>query len=277
VVSRDETGLLTEAFNEMAQGLRERERARVAIEKYMSPKVYELIQRGELRIGGESREITVLMTDIRSFTTLAEATPAEQLLTLLNRYFEAMFGPITKYEGEVDKYIGDGILAKFGATVWYPDHARRGVLAAIEMLEACDRLNVELQREGLPELRMGIGANTGAAIVGNIGANERMEYTIISDAVNTAERVGSICKDLNWDLLISHETYAQVRDVVEVGEPTSVRLRGQTRDTLVYPVLGERGAVSLERVRRYRQIDARGRVGVEEPRPLAHPRSVALS
>jgi len=277
VVSRDETGVLTEAFNEMAQGLRERERSRVAIEKYMSPKVYELIQRGELRIGGESREITVLMTDIRSFTTLAEATPAEQLLTLLNRYFEAMFGPITKYEGEVDKYIGDGILAKFGATVSYPDHARRGVLAAIEMLEACDRLNLELQHEGLPELRMGIGANTGAAIVGNIGANERMEYTIISDAVNTAERVGSMCKELDWDLLISHETYVQAMDAIEVGEPTSVRLRGQTRDTVVYPVLGQRGAVTPERRQRYHQTTSRTWAGAEATRPVAHPRPVPLS
>jgi class 3 adenylate cyclase len=151
------------------------------------------------------------------------------------------------------------------------------VLAAIEMLDACDRLNVELRREGLPELHMGIGANTGAAIVGNVGANERMEYTIISDAVNTAERVGSMCKELSWDLLISRETYVQAQDAIEVGEPTLVRLRGQTRDTMVYPVLGQRGAVSAERRRSYDQLSANGRPRVEGPRSPAQPRPVALS
>jgi class 3 adenylate cyclase len=178
------------------------------------------------------------------------------LVDFLNRYLQRMVAPITKYDGEVDKYMGDAILAKFGATEWYPDHARRAVLAMIEMIEACDQLNEELRREGRPVLRMGIGANTGEAVVGNIGSTERMEYTIISDAVNTAQRIEELCKEVGWDLLISDETYGQTTEIVEVGEPWTIQLRGHTRDTLVYPILGRKGAVPTVRRRAYEALQA---------------------
>ncbi len=251
VQSEDELGILAATFNEMRGGLKERERSRDAIQRYMSPKVYDLIQRGELKMGGVSREITVFKTDIRDFTSLSEKMQPEALVDFLNRYFENIVAPISKYDGEVDKYMGDAVLAKFGATEWYPDHARRAVLAMIEMIEACERMNYELRREGQPPVRMGIGVNTGEAVVGNIGAAARMEYTIISDAVNTAQRIEELCKEFGWDLLMSDRTYEQARDAVEVGEPWSIRLRGHTRDTLVYPILGRKGAVSPDRRRAY--------------------------
>lgn len=266
VQSEDETGILTSAFNEMTGGLRERERSRVAIEKYMSPKVYRLIQSGELQMGGESREITVFKTDIRDFTGLSGSLDPHALITLLNRYFERMVVPVTKYAGEVDKYMGDAILAKFGATEWYPDHARRAILAMIEIIEACEQFSAELQAEGKPPLRMGIGANTGAAVVGNVGSTERMEYTIISDAVNTAQRIEELCREFGWDLLISEHTHAQAKDQVEVGTPWRVQLRGQSGNILVYPVLGRRGDVPLHRRRAYERLVRReegvyGRLG----------------
>ncbi|HZT08319.1 MAG TPA: adenylate/guanylate cyclase domain-containing protein [Chloroflexota bacterium] len=251
VRTEDEHGILTEAFNEMRGGLRERERSRAAIERYMSPKVYRLIQAGELSMGGVSREITVFKSDIRDFTPLSEKMEPEALVDFLNRYFEAMVAAITKYDGEVDKYMGDSILAKFGATEWYPDHARKAVLAMVEMVETCEAFNQALVREGAPPIRMGIGGNTGTAVVGNIGSTDRMEYTIISDAVNTAQRIEELCKEVGWDLLISEETYKQASDVVEVGRPWSIRLRGRTRDTLVYPILGRMNAVPPARRRAY--------------------------
>jgi adenylate cyclase len=254
VQTDDEHGILAMAMNDMQVGLRERNRAQIAIERYMSPKVYKLIQSGELRMGGVSREITVFKTDIRDFTELSERMDPHALVEFLNRYFEAMVAAIAKYDGEVDKYMGDAILAKFGATEPCPDHAERAVLAMIEMIEACERFGIELRREGLEPVRMGIGANTGEAVVGNIGSSQRMEYTIISDAVNTAERIEGLCKEVGWDLLISEQTYAQAQNVIEVGRPWSMRLRGQTRDTLVYPVLGSRGAVSPRRRQAYESL-----------------------
>lgn len=254
VQTADETGTVTVAFNEMTRGLRERERARAAIERYMSPKVYRLIQAGELKMGGQGREISVFKTDIRGFSALAETMDAEALVTYLNRYFERMVSAVTKYDGEVDKYMGDSILAKFGATEWYPDHARRAALSMIDMIEACEQLSDELEAEGKPRIHMGIGGNTGYAVVGNVGSPERMEYTIISDAVNTAQRIEELCKELGWDLLISEQMYEQARDVIEVGEPWTVQLRGQTKQTLVYPVLGRAGAVPPHRARRYAEL-----------------------
>ncbi|MBM2812152.1 MAG: cyaA 2 [Chloroflexi bacterium] len=261
VQSRDETGVLTAAFNEMTAGLRERERSRVAIEKYMSPKVYRLIQDGELKkMGGSRREITVLKTDIRGFTTRAEAMDPEELVEFLNRYFERIVAKVSKYDGEVDKYMGDSILAKFGATQWYPDHARQAALAMVEMIEACDLLNEELVAEGHAAIKMGIGVNTGTAVVGNLGSPERMEYTIISDAVNTAQRIEDLCSELGWDLLMSEATYAEAEDAIAVGMPWEVQLRGQSRQTLVYPVLGRKGEVPSHRLRAYQALQLRSTV-----------------
>lgn len=259
ISTEDETGILTEAFNEMTGGLRERERSRVAIEKYMSPKVYKLIQSGELAMGGASREITVFDTDIRSFTSISETMTPNDLIAFLNRYFTKMVAAVHKYDGEVDKYVGDAILAKFGATEWYPDHARRAVLAMIEMIEACHALTEELRAEGNWPIFMGIGCNTGNAVVGNLGSPERMEYTIISDAVNTAARGQELTKEFGWDMLISETTHEQAKDYIEVGEPWAIELRGQTRDTYLYPVLGRKGDVPRWRQEAYEELRRSGR------------------
>ncbi len=259
VRTQDETGVLTEAFNEMTSGLRERERSRVAIERYLSPQVYRLIQTGELAVSGASREITVVETDIRSFTRASETMDPPELIESLNRYFGHMVSAIHKYEGEVDKFIGDAILAKFGATKGYPDHARKAVFAMIEMIEACDQLDAELRAEGNWIIRMGIGCNTGPAVVGNLGSPEHMEYTIISDSVNTATRIQELTKEFGWDILISDTTYAQTKDDIEVGEPWTLELRGQTRDTLIYPVIGRKGEVSARRRELYQALRQHGR------------------
>ncbi|MBI4213542.1 MAG: HAMP domain-containing protein [Chloroflexi bacterium] len=259
VTTEDETGVLTEAFNEMTGGLRERERSRIAITKYMSQKVYKLIQTGELGMGGVTREITVFDTDIRSFTSISETKTPDDLIAFLNRYFTRMVACVYKYDGEVDKFVGDAILAKFGATEWYPDHARRAVLCMIEMIEACDELDEELKAEGDWVIRMGVGCNSGPAVIGNLGSPERMEYTIISDVVNTAARAQELTKEYGWDLLISDATYEEAKDYIEVGEPWTLQLRGQTRDTYLYPVLGRKGDVSPRRRALYEDLKLHGR------------------
>ena len=147
----DEVGP-SEAFNETLVGLRERQRSQIAIERYMSPQVYQLIQQHRLELGGTTRPITVIKSDIRDFTMLSGTMDAPTLVEFLNRYFRRMVTAITKYGGEVDKFMGDSILAKFGATEPDAAHPVHAVLAMIEMLEQCERLNHELRREGLPTI-----------------------------------------------------------------------------------------------------------------------------
>ncbi len=251
VTTSDETGLLTRTFNQSVQGLRERDRARDAFGRYMSPELYEQIQRGEMELGGETRDITIVLSDIRGFTSLSETMEPRELVGLLNEYFENQVAAIQRYGGSVDKYMGDAILARFGAPVAYADHAVRAVLAMIEMSEALEQFNQKRERQGQPTIRNGVGANSGAVVVGNIGSSLRMEYTIIWDTVNATQRIAELCKSLDWDLLIGETTARQVTRYVQLGEPHRTVLRGRIGETRVFPVLGLKAAGELL-VARYR-------------------------
>ncbi len=207
--------------------------------------------------GDLSREVPVISSDetgvlmvtfnrtlhgLRERDRAKDAFPHD-LVSLLNRYFETQVAAIQRYGGTVDKFMGDAILAKFGAPVWYPDHARRAVLAMVEMREALEGFNRELQQQGLSPIRIGIGANTGPVVVGNIGSTARMEYTIIGDTVNATQRIEDLCKELRWDLLIGETTYELAKDIIDVGEPHRTTLRGRQQESLVYPLIGiKRGA-----------------------------------
>jgi adenylate cyclase len=240
VMSRDETGVLAREFNQMVGGLRERDKARDAFGRYFSEDFYSMVQAGQLELGGEKREITVVMSDIRSFTTLSETMDPTELVSFLNEYFTLQVDAIKRHGGEVDKYMGDAILAKFGAPIWYPDHARRAALAMLDMREALEIFNKRREDRGEAPIRIGIGANTGQAIVGNIGSTSRMEYTIIGDTVNATQRIEDLCKELRWDLLISETVYDAARDLVEVGEPHAITLRGRQNETLIYPLVSHK-------------------------------------
>ena len=239
--TEDETGMLTGSFNEMVAGLRERERVKDTFGKYMSKEVTDYLLQGEVKLGGESREISVLISDIRSFTTLSEGLPPEDLVAFLNEYFSRMTACVLLNKGRVDKYMGDAILASFGAPIPHPDHAERAVRAALMMREALEEFDKELEAQGRKPIRIGIGVNTGTVIVGNIGSEERLEYTIIGDVVNATQRTEDLTKEFAWDILITDNTYEQCKDVIEVGEPHMVTLRGRTHDTAIYPVLGLKG------------------------------------
>lgn len=265
VQTQDEIGTLTQAFNEMTSALREREPSRVGVDEHTTPTGSQLVRSGEMRMGGDQREITVFKTDIRGFSALAETLDPDALVQFLNHYFTRMVTCIHKHGGEVDKYMGDAILAKFGAADWYPDHAHKAVLSMIEIIEACEDFSEELRAEGRSPIRMGVGCNTGLAVVGNVGSPDRMEHTVISDAVNTSERIEELCDQFGWDLLISGTTYEQAKDSVEVGEPWTLELRGQTRDTYIYPVLGRKGQVPPHRLRAYEALRTRGRSTYADP------------
>jgi adenylate cyclase len=173
-----------------------------------------------LRPGGQRREITVLFSDIRNFTTISERRDPALVSELLNLYLEAMAGCIVRHGGVIDKFIGDGILAFFGAPVAQADHARRALASARDMLSALNTVRSVWRERGVDELRIGIGLHTGEAIVGNLGSAERLDYTVIGDTVNTASRVESATKDLKVSLLFTAATRTRL------GPETSCQAMG---------------------------------------------------
>lgn len=209
--------------------------------RYLSPKVVEQLVKNpsvELKLGGDKQRITVLFSDIRGFTTLSEQLPPENVVELLNEYFQTMTDVIFRFDGMVDKFIGDAIMAIFGAPVPRPDDASRAVRTALAMREAMETLKAKWAREGKRGFAIGVGVNTGEAIVGNMGSRQHMGYTAIGDTVNLASRLESKNKDLGTMILISESTYESVKENVEVKEYREITVKGKARAFSVYEVLG---------------------------------------
>jgi class 3 adenylate cyclase len=234
----DELGELTDAFNNMAQSLREKEVIKGAFSKYVTKSVVDRIleHKDGLKLGGEKKIVTIFFSDIRGFTPMSEALSAEQVVHILNEYFTAMTTIIFKYEGTLDKFMGDAIMAVFGAPIDQPDHAERAVLAAVDMSEKMKELQAKWRMEGKKEVNIGIGINTGEVVVGNIGSNERMEYTAIGDNVNLTQRLESVAE--KGQILISAATYERVKDRVEAVMLDPLKVKGKTDKVLAYSVTG---------------------------------------
>jgi class 3 adenylate cyclase len=238
VRSHDETGILANTFNDMVGGLRERDFIRDTFGRYMSKQVADQVLSGDLKLGGERKEVTLLMSDIRGFTTLSETMSPEQLVDFLNRYFGLMVGCVLDHEGVVDKYMGDAILAVFGAPIPNPRHAEQAALAALDMRRHLAAFNADLAEAGHAPIRIGIGINTGQVVAGNIGSEARMEYTVIGDAVNATQRIEDLTKDVKTDILVSDTSLAVMGGKFAVGAPHHVTLRGRTHETAIYPLRG---------------------------------------
>lgn len=239
IISKDETGLLTETFNEMVEGLRDREKLKSMFSAYVSQEVAEAVMRGEVRLGGEKRHVTVMMTDVRSFTTISEGVTPEQLVEMFNRYFEYMIDSIFEFEGILDKFIGDGIMIEFNAPLFQERHELRGVLTGLRMREMLARFNEDQAELGLPPFAIGMGVHCGEAIIGNIGADgKKVEYTALGDTVNVSARLESATKEMSTDLCISADIYSCVRDYIDVGPRIGLALKGKTVPVYAYTVLG---------------------------------------
>jgi adenylate cyclase len=209
--------------------------------RYVSPKVVDQLVKdpnAELKLGGNQQNVTVLFSDIRGFTTMSEQLKPAQVVELLNEYFQTWTDIIFKHDGTVDKFIGDAVMAIFGAPVEHEDDPVRAVKAALEMKAALHQLNSKWEAEGKPTFKIGVGLNTGEAIVGNMGSQQAMGYTVIGDTVNVASRLESKTKDFGAFLLISEQTYQYVKDIIEVEEHTGVQVKGRAGALSVYEVLG---------------------------------------
>jgi adenylate cyclase len=235
---RDELGELATAFNAMSTGLAERDRVRDLLDKNVSPEVATRLLRDGAALGGEEREVTILFADLRGFTTLSEGLPPRELITLLNRFLDRMSARIEAEGGIIDKFIGDEIMALFGAPVAQPDSADRAVRAALGMRAALAELNAELAAEGRPPLAFGVGINTARVVAGNIGSHRRLNYSVIGDGVNLAARLQPLTRRAEFatDILISGETRAALRATF------SLRALGETT------VKGRAAAVTLHAV-----------------------------
>jgi adenylate cyclase len=235
----DELEDLAEGFNTMVDGLRERDKLRTTFGKYMTQTVVDHLMAGKVQLGGETLTVSILFSDIRSFTTMSEEMhDAQALVSLLNEYFTEMVSIVMQEDGVVDKYIGDAIMAVFGAPVSKPDDAVRAVRAAIRMREALATLNERLASRGISPLRTGIGIHTGEVVAGNIGSEQRMEYTVIGDAVNLASRLESSTKELGVDVLISGDTYALVKDTCVATLVREITVKGRVEPVTTYSVTG---------------------------------------
>lgn len=215
---------------------REKRKLRRLFQRYVSPAVVaDLLQRPEaLVLTGELREVTVLFADIRGFTSLSEQLSAPDVVSRLNRYFAEMVMVIHGCGGMVDKFIGDAIMAVFGAPLTSADHPEQAVRAALGMQAALERLNRSWASEGLPPLRIGIGVHTGEAVIGNVGSPERLDYTVIGDVVNTASRLESLTKERNSALLISLETRSRLCSEEPWADLGEVHLKGKATAVRVY-------------------------------------------
>jgi adenylate cyclase len=219
--------------------VRREERLRTSLQRYLSPNIVdEMVQKntGSLALGGEKKKVSILFCDIRGFTTLTEREPVETIVRLLNEYFSAMSEVIFANHGTLDKFIGDAIMAIYGAPLELKDGAYQCVKTAVEMRTKLEKLNDKWKAEKKPQIQVGYGINTGDAIVGNIGSERRMEYTAIGDMVNTAARIEGETE--GGQILITEETFKELGNRVLVNKLKQVSLKGKSAKVQLYEVTG---------------------------------------
>jgi len=226
---------------------RERSRMRQIFGRYVADDVVNVLlsEDRKLDLAGEMKTVTVLFSDIRGFTTLSEKLTAHEVVEMLNAYFTRAAEPILAQGGTLDKYIGDAVMAVFGSTVSYPDHARRGLKAALGMQKEAEGFKQwMLQRfpdRGLGEFRIGVGLYTGEALVGNIGAPKRLEFATIGDTVNAASRLEGITKEMQCVIVAAEPTVKAAGEGVRTGKVETRQVKGRAEPIKIYEILGVDG------------------------------------
>ncbi len=249
----DEIGELAFTFNNMLEELegaynkikeyafqsvlaqKKEERIKNMFQKYVPQDVVnEIVNNPDQALIGKNSNLSVLFSDIRSFTTISESMTPADLVDSLNRYFTEMVDIIYKRRGVIDKYIGDAIMAIFGAPKSYGDDPQQAVLSGLEMLESLDIFNKQQRDKGYKEFKIGVGINYGPVVVGNIGTSQKMDYTVIGDAVNLASRLEGLTKEYHTELIISEGTYEAVKNYFYVREIDRVFVKGKLKPVKIF-------------------------------------------
>jgi adenylate cyclase len=226
-----------------------------AFQHYVPPAVVEdlVADAGKLQLGGEKRELTVLFSDIRGFTSLSEAMAPEDLVKLMNEYFTVMTDKVFEHRGSLDKYIGDAIMAIFGAPLAEPQHAALACRTALDMAAALRALRDNWRARGIPEIDIGVGINTGPMVVGNMGSASRFNYTVVGDAVNLASRIEHLNKEYGTSILVSEYTYMPVKEEFPRSrEVDRVRVRGRAQPVRLFELIPEGRYGALDWLEEYR-------------------------
>ena len=254
IKQRDELGRLAKSFNQMSQGLEEKEKVRDLLGKVVSPQIAEELMKQDITLGGEEQVVTIMFSDIRDFTTLCENMTPIQVVEMLNTYLTQINDVIENNNGVVDKYIGDAVMALFGAPLKHDNDAENAVFAAIQMLDACKQLNQDFSGKGIPELKIGIGINTDTVLTGNMGSESRLNYTVIGDGVNLASRIEGLSKYYGVDIVVSESTRQQSGQFV-YQELDRVRVKGKQQSVIIYQPICQKHELTAEIEDELKQFD----------------------
>ncbi len=235
---KDEVAILTRSFGEMVSGLEERERIRGVLDKVVSKEVADEILKTQIHLGGEDRVVTMLFSDIRDFTHMSARSPPQKTIAMLNGCMTKVSRVIEGEGGVIDKYVGDEVMALFGAPAKTPDHALRAVSAGMLIIESLKKWNVERANAGEVVVEMGIGIHTGLVVAGNMGAEDRLNYTVVGAHVNLAARLCESAKPNQ--LIVSAATLAQpnVEASFYAKELPPILLKGFSEPIHIYEITG---------------------------------------
>jgi adenylate cyclase len=238
----DEIGFLARSFNEMVDGLQEREHIKNTFGRFVSRDVAEAVLGGRVPLGGERLRVTILFQDIRGFTSLSEKLDPATLLRVLNHLFTEVVQAVEAEGGMVKQFTGDGVMALFGAPQVLADHPERAVRAALSIVARLGKVNASLASQGIPALQIGVGLHAGEVIAGLIGPDERVEYGVVGEAVNLASRVEALTKDLAATILVSRDVADHLGPEFSLGRAALLPVKGLTQPVEVVEVLARQAS-----------------------------------
>ena len=242
----DEIGDLVKSFNMMASELKKKEVLKGIFDRYVSPQVADEILKepDRIRLGGERMEVTVFFADIRGFTALSRKMLPEQTVEMLNRYFTLLTEIIFRFEGTVDKFIGDAVMAIFGSPIKSDSHLEQGIKAAAAIKMAIEAVNVTRKSRGFVLLQMGLGVDSGEVIVGNMGSKSRTEFTAVGDSVNMASKLADLAG--GGEIIITAQVYDRLRDRISAVPMPGAVIKGLEQPMMLYVIVDLKGAWKQE-------------------------------